>query len=126
MYGQTAPLKNEDIFSNMFAAIKNVKTLRSNMTSVERISNKNILTQYSIKLNTIPLKAYSKDINKGIEVLYIDGQNDNEATVNPNGFPYVNLHLDPLGKVMRKEQHQTFTRMGFNYISNIIKCNSSG
>ena len=117
---QNTPLNTEDIFNKMFEAARNVKTLRTIMTSLERIDGKNKLTRYSVKLNTSPLKSYSKDLDKGIEVLYIEGQHDNEATVNPNGFPYVNLHLDPFGKVMRKEQHQTINRLGFNYISNIL------
>ncbi len=119
-YGQNAALKNEDIFSKMFSAINNVKTLRTNMTSLERIDGKNKLTRYAVKLNTSPVKSYSKDLDKGVEVLYLEGQNNNEATINPNGFPYVNLHLDPLGKVMRKEQHQTVNRLGFSYISDIM------
>lgn len=118
--GENTELKTEDIFSNMFSAIKNVKTIRANMTSVERISDQTIFTNYSIKLNASPFKAYSKDLSKGVEVLYIDGQNNNQATVNPNGFPYVKLHLDPLGKIMRKDQHQTINRLGFSYISNIL------
>lgn len=116
----TTDLKNEDIFNNMFAAIKNVKTLRVNIVSAERIGTKIVNTRFAIKLNISPYKTYSKDLDKGMEVLYLQGQNDNEATVNPNGFPYVNLHLDPYGKVMRKEQHQTITRLGFNYISDIL------
>ncbi len=119
-YGQNVTLKNEDIFTNMFSAIKNVKTLRTNMTAIERIGNENILTRYSFKLNTSPRKSYSKDLDKGIEVLYLAGQNNNEATVNPNGFPYVSLHLDPYGKTMRIDQHQTIDRLGFSYISNVM------
>jgi hypothetical protein len=117
---QNKEIKNEDIFANMFTAIKNVKTLRATINTYERIENKVNHTRFAIKVNISPYKAYSKDLDKGIEVLYLQGQKDNEATVNPNGFPYVNLHLDPLGKVMRKDQHQTIGRLGFNYISNIL------
>jgi outer membrane lipoprotein-sorting protein len=117
---QTDNLKCEDIFTKMFDAAKNVKNLRANMTSVERITDHIICSRYAVKLNISPYKVYSKDLVKGVEVLYIQGKNSDEATVNPNGFPYVNVHLDPLGKIMRKEQHQTIQRMGFNYISSIL------
>lgn len=113
-------IKNEDIFSNMFTTIKNVKTIRADMTSIERIDGKVNITRYAIKFNNVPFKAYTKDLDKGVEVLYRDGENNNQATVNPNGFPYVNLHLNPYGKVMRKDQHQIVTRLGFNYISNVM------
>jgi len=111
---------NEDIFKKMFVAIKGVKTLRTNITSRERIIDHINHTSFAVKLNTSPYKAYSKDLDKGVEVLYLQGKNENDATINPNGFPYVNLHLDPLGKIMRKDQHQTIGRLGFDYISNIL------
>jgi LysM repeat protein len=110
----------EDIFNKMFDATKNVKTLRANLLSVERFPDHVNYTRYTIKLNVTPYNLYTKDLDKGIEVLYLQGKNDNQATVNPNGFPYVNLHLDPLGKIMRKDQHQTIGRSGFNYISDIL------
>jgi outer membrane lipoprotein-sorting protein len=110
----------EDIFNKMFSATKNVKTLRAKISSAERIDDHLNYTHFAFKINAAPYKAYSKDLDKGIEVLYLEGKNDNEATVNPNGFPYVNLHLDPYGKVMRKDQHQTIKNLGFNYISNIL------
>ncbi|HTA26439.1 MAG TPA: DUF1571 domain-containing protein [Bacteroidia bacterium] len=110
----------EDIFKKMFENIKNVKTLRTNISTTERIDDHINRAHFAVKLNISPYKAYSKDIDKGVELLYLEGKNDNEATVNPNGFPYVNLNLDPLGKTMRKDQHQTITRLGFNYISEVL------
>lgn len=107
---QSTDIKCEDIFNKMFDATKNVKTLRANLTSLERITNHVNLIHCTVKLNTSPYKVYTKDLDKGIEILYLKGKNDDDATVNPNGFPYVNLHLDPLGKIMRKEQHQTIER----------------
>ena len=41
--------------------------------------------------------------------------------VNTNGFPYVNLKLDPLGKRVRANSHQTLFRPGFNYFVNILE-----
>lgn len=110
----------EDILNKMFKATAGVRTLRTNMSAQERIENHFILTRYSVKINKSPYKVYSKDLDKGIEVIYQEGKNSNEATVNPNGFPYINLHLDALGKIMRKDQHQTLGRMGFDYFSNML------
>jgi len=104
----------------MFGAIQNVKTLRANITTDERIINHINHTHFAVKLNVSPYESYSKDLDKGVEILYHQGENDNEATINPNGFPYVNVHLDPMGKTMRKDQHQTITRLGFNYISDVL------
>jgi hypothetical protein len=110
----------EDIFKKMFAAAKNVKTIRATINTTERIDDHVNRTRFAIKLNTSPYKAYSKDLDKGIEILYLDGQNGNEATINPNGFPYINIHLDPLGKTMRKDQHQTIKSLGVSFISDVL------
>src|ERR1700722_15763653 len=113
-------LTNEDIFNNMYSSIKNVKTLRANMTSSERINDHVTHSRYAIKLNTIPYKVYTKDVDKGVEILYLEGKNDNKAIVNPNGFPYINLHLALNSKIMRTAQHQTIGRAGFSYISDVL------
>src|SRR5580692_3463479 len=117
---QNNVISNADIFTNMYSAIKNVKTIRADIVSTERIIDHTTHTHYAVKINTSPYKSYSKDIDKGVEILYLDGKNNNEAIVNPNGFPYMNLHLDPMGKTMRNAQHQAINRLGFSYISNIL------
>jgi len=119
-YSSNAPQKCEDIINKMFSAAKAVHTLHTNVATLERVSGKNKLLKYAVKLNISPYKAYSKNLDDGSEVLFVQGQNNNEATINPNGFPYVNLHLDPYGKLMRKGQHQTFLWLGFNHISDIL------
>src|ERR1700733_10097032 len=91
-FGQNKEISNKEIFTNMFTAIKNVKTLRANITSYERIGDHITHTRYAVKLNISPYKSYSKDLDKGVEILYNEGENGNEAIVNPNGFPYVNVH----------------------------------
>ena len=117
---QNKTLSNADIFTDMFSAIQNVKTLRTNVSTDERIIDHVNHTHFAVKLNVSPYEAYSKDLDKGVEILYLEGKNSGEAIVNPNGFPYVNIHLDPIGKTMRKEQHQTIKRLGFKYISDVV------
>jgi outer membrane lipoprotein-sorting protein len=111
---------NVDIFTNMFSAIQNVKTLRADVSTDERIIDHINHTHFAVKLNVSPYEAYSKDLDKGVEILYREGKNNGEAIINPNGFPYINVHLDPMGKTMRKDQHQTITRLGFKYISDVL------
>lgn len=111
----------KDIFTKMFTAIDNVKTLRYNLYAVERVDNTFVSANSLIKLNVNPFKAYYKDLKKGIEVLWVNGkEEDDDAIVNPNGFPYVNLHLSPFGKLMRKGQHQTMLRLGYSYLGNVL------
>lgn len=118
--GQSTDINCKDIFNRMFNAIDNVKTLRYNLYAVERIDNNFNFTHSFVKLNVSPFKAYYKDLDNGIEVLWVDGQEDGDAIVNPNGFPYVNLHLSPSGKLMRKGQHQTILRLGYAYLGEVL------
>lgn len=110
----------DQLMHKMYDAIKQVKTLRYNLYASERLDGKFSQANSSVKVNVSPYKAYYKDLKKGIEVLYVDGEEDNEAIVNPNGFPYFNLHLDPNGKLMHKDQHQTLDRLGFAYMGDIL------
>jgi len=109
-----------DIFNQMFNAINNVRTLRYNLYAVERIDNTFACAHSSVKLNISPFKAYYKNLDKGIEVLWVDGKEDGDAIVNPNGFPFVNLHLNPSGELMRKGQHQTILRLGYTYLGDML------
>ncbi len=58
---------------------------------------------------------------EGTEVLYIDGSNDNNAVVNPNGFPWINVNLDPEGSSMMENQHHSLKCLGFKFTENIVR-----
>ena len=73
----------------------------------------------SVKLNRKPRMLYI--YIKGIEVLWTAGTNNGKALVKPNSFPYINLNLDPMGSLMRQDQHHTLNEMGFDYFGSIIE-----
>jgi hypothetical protein len=79
------------------------------------------MTHYesTVKLQISPRKLYLSV--RGPEVLWIQGQNNGDALVNPGAFPYMNLNLDPYGSLMRKDQHHTIHEMGFQYLADILK-----
>ncbi|NNM95657.1 MAG: DUF1571 domain-containing protein [Bacteroidia bacterium] len=120
MNAQTSQPGCEQIFNMMINAIDQVKTLRFNLHSEERFATGFVVVNSMIKVNTAPYKVYYKDLARGVEALWLLGQNDNEAIINPNGFPYVNLRLDPYGKIMHKDAHQTIDRLGYSYIRKIL------
>src|SRR5277367_3226229 len=60
----------EDIFNKMFSEINTIKTLRYNLYAIERIDDKFTTGHSIVKLNVSPFKAYYKDLEKGIEVLW--------------------------------------------------------
>ncbi|MBN8694997.1 MAG: DUF1571 domain-containing protein [Bacteroidetes bacterium] len=112
-------LNNRDLIDKIFAAVENVKTLRYNLQCNERIKGKMQHTESKVKLQVSPRKLYL--YIKGIEVLWVQGQNNGNALVNPNSFPYINLNLDPYGSLMRADQHHTIHEMGYQYLYDILK-----
>lgn len=114
-----APITTEQLVSRLSASIANLKTLRCNVKAQERIGTKFIDAYSLMKLTEKPLRIYIKD-KKGVEVLWVTGQNDGDAWVYPAAFPYVTLNLDPKGSLMRRNQHHTALQAGFGTIAELL------
>ncbi len=107
------------ILEKSFNAIDDVKSLKYHLKIIERGKKGFNYYQSAVKYQKHPKQIYL--FIKGIEVLYVDGKNNNKALVNPGGFPYINLNLDPMGDLMRQDQHHTLKEMGYDYLTSIIK-----
>lgn len=112
-----------DIFKNMMATIDNLKTLTFKLDKSERINGKMVPGSQSVKVNVKPFKTYVlvHVPDKGAEVLYIEGENDGNAKVSPNKFPYMTLNLDPEGSILRNNQHHSVRQLGFAYTGKVLK-----
>jgi outer membrane lipoprotein-sorting protein len=113
------PLMNSrELITQMMKALNNIKTLKYDLKISERIEGS--LKNYgsSIKLQRFPRKLYI--YVKGAEVLWVEGQNNGDALVNPGSFPYINLNLNPFGSLMTADQHHTIHEIGFDYFKGII------
>ncbi len=112
-----------EITNSMFSQTKNIRTLTYTMKKHERIKGAMIMQQSTVKLNTSPLKVYLiQDAPKqGIEVLYVNGTNSNQALINPNGFPWISINLDPYGSTMRTNQHHTLINSGYDHVVGILE-----
>ena len=97
--------------------------MKFNMAKLERINGKLIKQESLVKLETNPLKVYSRQSfpKEGLEVLYKQGFENNHALINPNGFPWINIKLDPNGSTMRKDQHHTIMDAGYNLVVAILE-----
>jgi LysM repeat protein len=69
------------------------------------------------------VKAYVriKSPREGTEVLYVEGWNDNEAYINTNGFPWINVSLDPQGSTMMEKQHHSLLCIGFKFTEGVVR-----
>lgn len=114
------PITTEQITTRMSAAIENLKFLRCTVKAQERIGSNINQARSIMKLTYKPLRIYIKN-QKGVEVLWLAGQNDGDAWVYPAAFPYVTLSLDPNGKLMRSNQHHTALQAGFGTISDLLR-----
>jgi hypothetical protein len=108
-----------EMLNAVLKSISTTKTLRYDLQRNERIKGKMNFTESKVKLQVIPRKLYiSID---GQEVLWIQGANNGNALINPGTFPYINLNLDPMGSLMRKNQHHTIHELGMDYLAEILK-----
>jgi hypothetical protein len=113
-------ITTEQLTARMSAAIEGLKTLRCVVKAQERIGGNINQARSIMKLTYKPLRIYIKN-QKGVEVLYLQGQNGGDAWVYPASFPYVTLSLDPNGKLMRSNQHHTALQAGFGTISDLLR-----
>ena len=107
------------LVDKLIEASNNIKTLRYSLKYSERLKGVLKNTNSSVKLQIAPRKIFIN--NAGAEILWVQGQNNGNALVNPGTFPYVNLNLDPYGTLMRKGGHHTLNESGFSFLVDIIK-----
>lgn len=112
----------EKALQEMLISVNSVQTLRYKLKKTERVKGVNIVGEQIVKYANKPRQVYTYILspNKGVEVLWREGKNNNHAYVNPNAFPYMNLHLDPYGSIMRNNNHHTVYEVGFDYIGEIV------
>jgi hypothetical protein len=104
----------------MYDSIKNVKTVRLKVLSIERTENKFNSANAEIKVQSHPRKVYFINREKKVEVLYNADVSKTKALVKVHTFPYLSLNLDPTGNMMRKNQHYTIHELGYEFIGKSI------
>ena len=111
------------IVNKMIERISSIETVTYLLHKQERIGGKIIEQNSFTKLDVDPFRVYLKEIlpKGGVEVLYVKGQNNERAIVNPDGFPWINLKLDPKESLIRKYQHHTVHESGFDHLMQILK-----
>ncbi|SNR57686.1 MULTISPECIES: DUF1571 domain-containing protein [Hymenobacter] len=115
----TEKLTTDQVISRLSGAIENLKSLRCNVRAQERIAGSYQQARTTMKMSFKPYKVYLRN-QKGIEVLWVTGQNNGDAWVYPNSFPYVTLSLDPKGSIMRKSQHHSVLDAGYGTIAEML------
>ncbi|HQQ94491.1 MAG TPA: DUF1571 domain-containing protein [Bacteroidia bacterium] len=118
-FRQKPDLSCHEVLDRCFKSIRSIKSLKYHLKIIERGKKGYNYYESSVKFNKNPRQIYL--YIKGIEVLFVEGENNNKALVNPSGFPFVTLSLDPMGDLMRQDQHHSLNEMGYDYLSSIIQ-----
>jgi len=108
-----------EVVTKTLKSIREVKGLKYHLKITERGKKGFNFYESSVKFNRNPRLIYL--YIKGIEVLWVQGQNDGKALIKPNSFPFFNLNLDPMGNLMRQDQHHTLNEMGYDYFASVIQ-----
>jgi hypothetical protein len=116
---QKAFYTTKEIIFKTTKAMRDVQSLKYNLKIIERGKKGYNYNESAVKFNHKPRKLYL--YIKGIEVLWTESKSNGKALIRPNSFPYFNLNLDPMGSLMRQDQHHTLNEMGFDYLSSIIE-----
>lgn len=112
-------LSCSEIMHKSLTSIKELKGLKYHLKITERGKKGFNYYESAVKFNRNPRLIYL--YIKGIEVLWLQGKNNGKALVKPNSFPFFNLNLDPMGDLMRQDQHHTLNEMGYDYFASIIQ-----
>ena len=118
-FSQKTDLTCNEIVTKTLKSIKEIKGLKYHLKITERGKKGFNFYESNVKFNRNPRLIYL--YIKGIEVLWLQGKNSGKALVKPNAFPYFNLNLDPMGNLMRQDQHHTLNEMGYDYFGSVIE-----
>lgn len=110
----------EVLLNRLSATIGKLQTLRCNVKANERQADGYQPARTLMKIAYNPLRIYLRN-QKGIEVLYVQGQNGGDAWVYPAKFPYVTISLDPNGALMHRNQHHSVLDAGYGTIADLIR-----
>ncbi len=109
------------IIDQMKASIKKIKTYSFELHSRERFGSKFITKKLLFHMQESPKKVYMKDMDKGIELLYVKGWNSNNAYINPNGMPWINVSLSIYDNKVISENHHTINDLGLSFVPVLLE-----
>jgi outer membrane lipoprotein-sorting protein len=114
----------------MFDSVYALEYVKFEMLSKERIEGEMMKSHSVGVVQYQPRKIFIRgfDEEKVLlnELLYVAGENEEKVLISPNGFPYFNLNLDPLGSTMRNNHHLTILEAGGRYLVDMLKLGLDG
>ena len=118
--GFAQPASHLHLIAGMLDSIQKVETLRFRVLAIEKVGNTYFKAVSDNKILMKPHKVYFRNPEKKLEILYVEGENDDKALVKPHVFPYVTMSLSTTGSLMRKNQHYTLHELGFEFLAHSV------
>lgn len=111
-----------ELVEQMFESCQSVNTMYCEVKKKERYDGDYVEAESRIKMSCEPYCVYLKQLDKedGVELLYREDQNNGKVLVNPNGFPWINISLDPYGSLIRSKQHHLILDIGFSKFNQVL------
>lgn len=115
--------KIDEVLSKLLETIKNTRTLKYTLKNTERIEGELLSGTQDVVFRSSPHKCYLylRSPNEGAQLLFEKGVNEGRAIYKPNGFPFFKLNLDPMGSLIRNNNHHTLHEIGFGLLGEIIE-----
>lgn len=110
----------ETIINKAIVSMSSTNSYSYSFKSEERFNGEFIKVGMDAKLLKSPHKIYLNNTagpNKGKEILYVKGENNNKALINT----FINVSLSPLSSLIRKGNHHTILQVGFGKVTQILK-----
>lgn len=108
------------IMNKMKTAIKNMNQSTFDLKSKERFGSTYKTKNLQFRVQENPRRVYMKDLDTGVEMLYVVGWNNNKAYINPNGFPWINVSLSIYDSKVVAENHHTVKDAGLGFVNVLL------
>jgi hypothetical protein len=104
--GQNIDQNAVDLLLETDSSLQNTNGMKFRAEMYARLKDEDYHQKADFKIQRNPLKVYYKQFyGNNIELLYDETVNKEKALVNPDGFPFTNLHLSPNSPLILKRQH---------------------
>lgn len=117
-------LSSLGIVNDMLRSMDGIRTLKYRFVKEERfkgkMEKKEMLVKYRRQPFAVSLYFYEPD--GGMKVLFVDGQNNNQAKIHLNKtlLSWLEPNMDPLSKSMRKGEHHSLMDSGLEFTRKLL------
>jgi hypothetical protein len=122
-YATGTPVAGYQLLEKVFDVNRSIKSLSMTMLIEERIGTDYVQKKTDFKISFQRYRVYLKQYypNEGMEILYLDGENNGKALVNRNTIAFSSFKFDPLGNAMRKGNHHSILKAGFSFFLDVLE-----